>query len=343
MSRGTEAKANPPGISRREVIGGAALLAAGPAATMPVPAQATPLPRIANDEDLEQALPYLSNWGRWGPDDQSGTLNFITHKTRMAAAALVRSGRVVPLGREVSTTTPELRDFSYTMRRYQDPLPEEAGCLDIIGMTCHSFAFTHLNALCHVFTPEGKTGMYNGHAIDNVTDQGALKLGIEQVGATGIVGRGILLDVAEVHGGPLPIGSAIMPEDLDAAERLHGVEAGEADIVFVRNGAGARNTYGHATGLHAACLPWLKERKVAVLSSDSDGDVRPAPVSFSRWAEPIHMVGIPYMGLTLLDHAELDALAAACSAENRWSFFVTMAPWRFKGATGSVINPLAMF
>jgi kynurenine formamidase len=339
MSSGTESKAIPP--SRREVIGGAALLAVSPRAVLPVHAQT--LLRIANEEELKRALPYLSNWGRWGPDDQSGTLNFITDETRLAAAALIRTGRIVPLGREVSTTTPELRDFSYAMRRYEDPLPEEAGCFDIIGMTCHGFAFTHLDALCHVFTPEGKAGMYNGHAIENVTSQGAMKLGIEHMGVRGIVGRGILLDVADLHGGPLPIGSAIMPEDLEGAERLHGVEACEGDIVFVRNGAGARNTYRRATGLHAACLPWLKERKVAVLSSDSDSDVHPADPNFSLWSEPIHMVGIPYMGLTLLDHAELDALAAACSVENRWSFFVTMAPWRFKGATGSVINPLAMF
>jgi kynurenine formamidase len=301
------------------------------------------LMQIANDDDVDRALPYLSNWARWGPDDQLGTLNFITARTRLAATALIHSARVVPLGREVSTSTAELREFAYKMRRYEDPPPDEAGCFDIIGMTCHGFAFTHLDALCHVFTPAGRMGMYNGYPIENVTDQGALKLGIENMAATGIVGRGVLLDVAEVRGDPLPLGSAITPADLDAAERLHGVEIGEGDVVFVRNGAGPRNTYRRATGLHAACLPWLKERRAAVLSSDSDSDVHPPLAGFTRWAEPIHMVGIPYMGLTLLDHAELDALAAACAAENRWSFFVGMAPWRFKGATGSVVNPLAMF
>ena len=263
--------------------------------------------------------------------------------TRLAAAALIRSGRVVSLGREFAPDTPELRNVSYRMLRYQDALPEEAGCYDIIGMTCHGFAVTHVDALCHVFTPEGKQGMYNGFPIEDVTPGGARRLGIEQVGHVGIVGRGVLLDVAELRGGPLPPGSAIMPADLEAAERLHGVRVGEGDVLFVRNGAGPRNTYRRGTGLHAACLAWLRERRVAVLSSDSDSDVHPPPAGFERWTEPIHMVGIPYMGLTLLDQADLDGVAAACAAEGRWAFFVTVAPWRFRGATGSAVNPLAMF
>jgi kynurenine formamidase len=333
----------PDGDEEPEALRRRALLAATiGAAALTRAARADP-PAIRDEQDLERALPALSNWGRWGPDDQLGTLNFQSARARLAAAALIRSGRVVPLGREISPATPELRDFSYRMRRYADPLPEEAGSLDVIGMTCHGFAVTHLDALCHVFTPAGRQGMYNGYPITDVTPQGARRLGIEQAGAVGIVGRGVLLDIASVHGGALPLGTAIMPADLEAAERLHGVRVAEGDLLFVRNGAGARNTYRHGSGLHAACLPWLRERRVAVLSNDSDGDVHPPIPGFARWTEPIHMVGIPFMGLTLLDQADLDALAAACAAESRWTFFVTIAPWRFKGATGAAVNPLAMF
>jgi kynurenine formamidase len=335
------------GVSRRNLLSGAAVAAPSAALLADTGASAAsetsaPIPD-AHDEDLEHALPALSNWGRWGADDQLGTLNFISDQTRLAAAALIRTGRVVSLGREISPATPELRDFSYKMLRYQDALPEEAGCIDTIGMTCHGFAVTHLDALCHIFTPEGRQGMYNGYPIDNVTPNGTLRLGIEHVGVAGIVGRGVLLDVAELHGGPLPLGSAITPEDLEAAERLHNLRVAEGDILFIRNGAGPRNTYRHGTGLHAACLPWLRDRRVAVLSSDSDSDVHPPIAGFARWTEPVHMVGIPYMGLTLLDQTELDALASACAMEGRWAFFVTVAPWRFKGATGAPVNPLAMF
>jgi len=298
---------------------------------------------MANEDDLERALPSLSNWGRWGPDDQLGTLNFMTSRTRLAAAALIRTGRVVPFAREMASTTPNLRDVTYKMRRYQDPLPEEAGCIDEIGMTYHGFAVTHVDALCHIFTPEGRQGMYNGYPIEEVTPTGALRLGIERIGEVGIVGRGVLLDIAEVRGEPLEIGSTIFPDDLEAAERLHGVEAGEGDILFVRNGGGARNTFQRGTGLHASCLPWLRERRIAVLSSDSDSDVHPPLPGFERWNEPMHMVLIPYFGMPILDNTELDLLAATCSEEGRWAFFVSVAPWRFKGATSSPVNPLAIF
>ncbi len=336
----------PTELFRRAVLGGAAAIA-GTAMLPSSAAQAAneqpAPPSMADDSEMELALPALSNWGRWGPDDELGTLNFITPKTRLTAASLIRTGRVVSLGREISPTTPELRNFSYKMVRYQDALPEEAGCYDVIGMTCHGFAVTHVDALCHLFTPEGKQGMYNGYPIEDVAPGGAKRLGIEKIGEVGIVGRGVLLDVAEVHGGPLPLGSAIMPADLEAAERLHDVRVGEGDIMFVRNGAGPRNTYRHGTGLHAACLPWLRDRSVAVLSGDSDSDAHPPIPGFQRWTEPMHMIALPYMGITLLDHTELDAVAAACAEEGRWEFFVTAAPWRFKGATGGAVNPLAMF
>jgi hypothetical protein len=99
----------------------------------------------------------------------------------------------------------------------------------------------------------------------------------------------------------------------------------------------------HGIGLHAECLPWLRDRRVAVLSSDSDSDAHPAIPGFEQWILPIHMVGIPYLGLTLLDNAELDGLAEACARHGRWEFFFSVAPWRFRGATGAVVNPLAMF
>jgi kynurenine formamidase len=338
-------------LTRRHWLSAAATLASSEfassdravaASSAPLPAHAG-LPVIEHDDDLERALPLLSNWGRWGSDDQIGTLNFITAQASLAAARLIRSGRVVPLAREMSPATSGLRQLTYHLKRYQDALPEEAGCLDEIGMIYHGFAVTHMDALCHIFTPEGRQGMYNGYPIEDVTPSGARRLGIEHIGARGIVGRGVLLDLPALHGGPLPIGSIIRPADLEAAERLHDVHVGEGDILFVRNGGGPGNTLQHGTGLHASCLGWLRARRVAVISSDCDSDVHPAQPGFARWSEPIHMVAIPYLGMPILDNTELDALAAACAAERRWAFFVSIAPWRFKGATSSPVNPLAMF
>lgn len=229
------------------------------------------------------------------------------------------------------------------MLRYEDPPPEEAGCVDYIGMIYHGFVVTHLDALCHLFTPGGKDGMYNGFPTSDVTPEGANSLGIGRMAEHGIVGRGVLLDIASSRGVPLPPGSAITPADLEAAERSEGVIAAEGDILFLRNGAGPANTYQRGTGLHPDCLPWLRDRRVAVLSSDSDSDPHPPLPGFQRWAEPVHMIAIPYMGLPLLDNANLEELALICREESRWEFFVTAAPWRFRGATSSPINPLAIF
>jgi kynurenine formamidase len=304
----------------------------------------TEIPVIRNDEDVDRILPSLTNWGRWGPEDQLGTLNFITAERRQAAVRSIRSARMVSLARERSVADPTgQRKFRYEMFRYLDAQPEESGCIDEIGMIYHGFNVTHLDALCHLFTPEGRNGMYNGFSTDAVTDKGAEKLGVEVMGRMGIVGRGVLLDIAALKGGPLPVGSAIMPGDLEAAEAAQNVSLGEGDILFVRNGAGTANTYARGTGLHAACLPWLHQRRIALLSSDSDSDVHPPLPEFRRWSEPVHMIAIPYMGMPLLCIAGLDEISAACAAEGRWHFFVSIAPWRFKGATSSPVNPLAIF
>jgi hypothetical protein len=332
-------------------------------------ALALTLPALAqqSDAELDALIPQLSNWGRWGAEDQLGTLNHLTQAHRLKAAGLIRSGRTVSLARSVPMLATNLRDGSYHLKKYFDSPPEEAGCLDNIQMIYHGFSITHVDALCHIFTPSGKNGMYNGFSTDHVTAQGANRLGIEVMADKGIVGRGVLLDIASLRGeqskvgrnhtfeksqalsgtypavSGLKLGTAIMPADLEAAEEAAGVRVGPGDIVLIRNGAGSANTYQLATGLHPSCLLWLQQRQVAMLGGDSDNDVHPPLPGFSRWSEAVHMIGIPYMGLALLDHAELDALSQACQDEQRWEFFLTIAPWRLKGTTASPVNPLAIF
>lgn len=328
--------------TRRRLIGGAlagliplALGGAGAAGDMPP---------LASDQDIDRALPALTNWGRWGAEDQLGTLNHITPATRLAAAALIRTGHAIPLAREIAPlATPNLRQVDHRMQSYLDPPPEESGSLDYLGMVWHGFGVSHMDALCHFYTPEGRQGMYNGFPVSEVTDQGARRLGIEHAGGFGIAGRGVLLDIARLKGAPLPPGGAITAADLDAAERAAGLAVGAGDILLVRNGAGPANTYRRGTGLTADCLPWLQTRRIAALGGDSDNDVHPPMPGLARWTEPIHMVGIPYMGLSLIDQLDLDALAAHCAAAARWEFFLTVAPWRIRGTTASPVNPLALF
>ncbi len=331
-------------LTRRRLLE-ASLAGLLPAAAYGGAAQAaSEFPTMASDEDVDRVLPSLTNWGRWGKDDQLGTLNFITPQTRLRAATLIRTGEAIPLGREITLgKTPNLRDVSYTMKHYLDPQPEESGSLDHVGMIWHGFGVTHMDALCHMFTPEGKDGMYNGFPVSAVTDEGAGLLGIENAGAFGIVGRGVLLDIAALKGGALKPGTTITRDDLIAAERASGVSVAEGDILFVRNGAGPQNTFQLGTGLHPDCMPWLHDKRIALLSSDSDSDVHPPVEGFRRWTEPVHMIGIPYMGLMLVDQVDLEALAQKCVTLQRWEFFVTIAPWRIKGTTASPVNPIALF
>ena len=332
--------------SRRSLLGTAVSVAATALSPLRLatPASAEEALRIETDDDIDRILPAISNWGRWGPEDQLGTLNFITTEMRLEAIRSVRSGRVVSLARERPVADDfGIRKATYRNMHYTDPQPDEAGTIDEIGMIYHGYVVTHLDALCHLYTPEGRDGMYNGYPVSLVTDQGAGKLGVEVMGVHGIVGRGVLLDIAALKGGPLPLGSTISAADLEAAEARQGVRVGEGDILFVRNGQGARNSYALSTGLHPECLPWLHARRVAVLSHDGDGDVHPARPGFRLWSEPVHMIAIPYLGMPLICAADLEALSDACAEEGRWEFFLSVAPWRFKGATSSPVNPLAMF
>jgi len=289
---------------------------------------------IRTDEDIDRVLPQITNWGRWGKQDQLGTVNYITARQRLKAIGTVRHGRTVSLAREISVSQTEgIRRGTYEMLR------DEHGSRDYIGMIFHGFALTHLDALCHAFAGGGK--MYNGFSMEDITANGAGKLGIERMAAKGISGRGVLLDVAAGKGTTILPGMPIWPEDLEKAAEAQNTTVEEGDILLVRTGAGTKNTGEQRAGLHPQCLPWLHERRVAVLGSDGDNDVHPS--EFRRWESAMHSVAIPFMGLPLLDNAELDVLSQVCQKEERWEFFLTIAPWRFHGTTSSPVNPIALF
>jgi kynurenine formamidase len=297
-------------------------------------AQVQPRPAINTDDDVALIIKQVTNWEKWGRDDQLGTLNYITSDHRRRAAGLVRVGQSISLSRQFSISNTEgLREARHEVYR------DESGSRDFVGMVFHGFAQTHLDALCHVFTPDGK--MYNGYAAGEVATGGAKKLGIQIVAASGIIGRGVLLDVALSRGGPLAPGTPVFIADLERAERRQSVRVRSGDLLFIRTGAGIANTRERRSGLHPECLIWLHRREIALLGSDGDNDVFPL-AGFERWASAMHSIAIPYMGLSLVDNAELDTLSKACVDAGRWEFFLTIAPWRFEGVTSSPVNPVAL-
>jgi kynurenine formamidase len=224
-----------------------------------------------------------------------------------------------------------------------------------MGIACHGFAITHIDALCH-FLWDGK--MYNGTPAAAVRSSGAIACGLD--GGDGICGRGVLLDIPAVKGREwLEPGEAINTEDLEDAEQRQGVRVEEGDILFVRTGRQQRtaqvgpvtNPIEAMAGLHVSTLPWLRERGVAVLGSDGVSDVLPSgmgegstgPNATGLLRQPVHTGAIVYMGLHLIDNANLEDLARACAERRRWAFLLTIAPLKLPTATGSPVNPIALF
>ncbi len=287
----------------------------------------------------------ISNWGRWGKEDQRGALNFITPQKRAAAARLAQSGEIVSLSLPLSTqTAPENPQPVQHMM-----LHAGAGAsfsVDHFAIASHGMAFTHLDALCHVFW---ERKMYNGFSNREVGRFGAEKCSID-VTRDGVVSRGVLLDIPKVKKVEwLELREAIYPEDLDAAEKLGGVRVEEGDVLIIRTGRYARRKAKGPwnprreglAGLDASCLSWLHERRVAVLGCDGVSDISPSPYG-DEVGLPIHVGTLVIMGIHLIDNCDLEAISAACAKHNRYQFLLAMAPLILEHATASPVNPLAI-
>jgi kynurenine formamidase len=292
----------------------------------------------------------LSNWGRWGADDELGTVNLLTAQRAVDAAGRVRHGRVVPLGRVLRTTpaADNPQPLLHLMKSSGESAPELGGAhaSDWLGFAYHGSAVTHLDAHSHQFW-NGQ--MYNGRPATDVATRNGASTGSVQPLARGLVGRGVLLDFPlELQRGWLEPGEAIGPADLDRVAAAHGVQIAAGDLLLVRTGRDARAAVHGAldpvreggAGLAMACLPWLREHDVAVLGSDVQADVmlpagRPHPM-------PVHAGALAVLGLPLLDNLLLEELATACAEQQRWDFLLTVAPLALHRATGSPVNPLAV-
>jgi kynurenine formamidase len=293
----------------------------------------------------------ISNWGRWGADDQLGALNFIRPEHRVAAAHLVESGDTESLSRPMATepAADNPRPATHLMirsGRRGHPLGIQ-GSADYFSIAPHGFSETHLDALCHYFWQDR---MYNGFESAEVGFQGALKCGIE-VTRAGIIGRGVLLDIPKLRQVQwLEPGERIFPEELEAAERASHLTIGEGDILLVRTGRTRRRQalgpwnvfFEGLAGLDVSCMPWVHERHVALLGSDGVSDVMPSGYEHGL-NMPVHTATLVMMGVYLLDNADLEALAQQCERLNRYAFMFTIAPLVLERGTASPCNPLALF
>lgn len=309
--------------------------------------QTSSSPRAPQTKDeVDRLMTELSNWGRWGKDDELGAVNLITPAKRKQAAALVKEGVVVSLGHNVNTEAAPDNSQPYT---HQMTMTGENNrgqwSLDQIGVSFHGYQHTHLDALCHMFW-QGK--MYNGFSQQEVTRKGAGRLGIHNL-KPGIVTRGILIDIPQLKGvAYLEPGTPIYPEDLEAWEKKAKLKILPGDVIFIRTGrwarraaVGAWDVGAKSAGLHASCAKWIKQRDVAMLGSDVASDVFPSGVA--GVTHPIHQLMLVAMGVNIFDNCDLEALSEACAKRNRWEFMLTTAPIAVTGGTGSPLNPTAVF
>jgi kynurenine formamidase len=292
----------------------------------------------------------VSNWGRWGADDERGALHHLTPERVVAATRLVRDGVSVtmsrPLATEAAASTPEPADHHMTLLSDTDI---GSGSLrfakDYVGVDYHNDGHTHIDALCHV-AYDGS--LYNGWPQGMVDGGGAAADAIEVL-RDGLVGRGVLLDVPRLRGVPwLEPGEHIAGEELEGAESEQGVAVGEGDILLVRTGHALRlaelgpwETPVAKAGLHPTAVPFLAERGVAALGCDGNSDT--APSGTEGVAFPIHVLTLNAMGVHLLDYLQFEDVRAVCERTGRWEFLFVAAPLRIPGGTGSPLNPIAIF
>lgn len=305
-------------------------------------------------EEFERLFESLKNWGRWGADDEKGTLNYITPDKVRAAAALVKSGRSVSMSIPINTVAgPDNPNPAIHYMSTTHDVDVGSGELlrfatDFLGIQFHGDCHTHIDALCHIAY---KGQLYNGRPAETVTSRGALGLDITAY-AHGVVGRGVLIDMPRLRGVKwLELGTAVTGEDIEAAEESQGVRLAEGDIMVFRTGHHRRRlelgawdpgyTGEGRAGLDPYSLTLLHERKVAVFLPDGDGETVPGPMEEVLY--PIHPLQVAAMGMLVADSLQLEELAQVCEEEGRWEFMVVLAPLRLPKATGSPFNPIAIF
>lgn len=284
-----------------------------------------------------------SNWGRWGSDDERGTLNLVTDQVRARAVAEARTGRTVSLAVPVDPTPMLSGPFAPaapTSPAVQQGLlytgTPPMGMAEVLVLTPHHPGLTHLDAVAHL-PVDGM--VYPGRPLTEAVTMAGVVHGSTTAFAAGVLTRGVLLDLAP--GDRLPSGHPITGADLDAAERRGGVRLEPGDALVVRSGwTFSWGEQAPTPGMTVDAVAWMQRRDVSLYAGDVSDSFPPRDAQVPM---PLHQVGLARLGMPLVDGAAVDELAAVCTELGRSAFLLTVAPLRLQGATGVPVNPLAVF
>jgi kynurenine formamidase len=306
---------------------------------------------IANEADYSRALKELSNWGRWGDDDELGAANLITPAKRKQALALAKEGVTISLAHDVvqekAADAPNILE-----RTLGDVRPTGTADRYQYTGTYHGVIHSHLDAVdCHMMV-DGKG--YNGRRMEDIVAAGGCPKGNINALKDGIVTRAILFDATRLPGkatpqGWLDPGTAIHRDDLEALEKLERVKVSAGDVILLYTGRWKRraalgpwpNTTGFA-GYHADVAYFLKERGVSFIGGDGPNDVSPTglPPTVNN---PLHRLALVAMGVSIFDNLDFERAVEEAKRLNRYEFLFMAAPLRVEKGTGSPLNPLAIF
>ncbi len=306
---------------------------------------------IANEADFRRAMQELSNWGRWGADDEMGASNLITPAKRRAAAALVKEGVSVSLAHNVIQE--EAADAGSRLDRTVLNV-SETGASDRYQYTgtYHGAIHSHLDSVdCHVMF-EGKG--YNGRTMDEVKAASGCPKGSILAQRNGIFTRAILFDATLLPGkatpqGWLEPGTAIHAADLEALEKIERVKVSPGDVILLYTGRWKRRaalgpwkTSEGFAGYQADVAYFVKERGVSFIGHDAWNDVSPNgfPPSVGL---PMHRLALVALGVSIFDNLDFEEAAQTAKRLNRWEFLFTAAPLRIEKGMGSPLNPIATF
>ena len=305
---------------------------------------------MATEDDFRQAMKELSNWGRWGQDDELGAANLITPAKRKQALALAKEGIAVSMAHNIFQE--DVRDGNgHLDRTVLRVAPTGAADKYAFTDTYHGSIFSHLDSVnCHMMY-EGKG--YNGRPFEEVQAAGGCPHGDITALKDGVVTRGILFDATQLAGkapkGWLEPGTAVHREDLEALEKIEHVKVSEGDVILLYTGRWKRraaegpwNMSEAVAGYHGDVAYFLKERGVSFIGSDGVNDVR--PTTFPEIVGlPIHRLALVSLGVSIFDNLDFERAVETARRWNRYEFLFSAAPLRIEKGMGSPLNPLAIF